>query len=193
MPYKTEEVIFFDEVSKLSPENTGIVFDAVKKRAEKLKIKSIVVASSTGSTGVKASEFFKGYNLVIVTHHAGFRGISVKEFTDENREKIIKNGGKILTATHGFSGVGRAIRKKFNTFDVGGIVANVLYLFRQGMKVACEVACMAVDAGLVRVGEEVISIGGTSKGSDTAIVINPTNIRDFFNVKIREIICKPRL
>ena len=52
---------------------------------------------------------------------------------------------------------------------------------------------MAADAGAVRTDEEVISIGGTGRGADTAVVLNPVNTTDFFNLKVKGILCKPRL
>ena len=47
--------------------------------------------------------------------------------------------------------------------------------------------------GLVRTDEEVISIAGTGRGADTALVIQPANAQTFFDMRIKEIICKPRL
>ena len=52
---------------------------------------------------------------------------------------------------------------------------------------------MAADAGLVRTDEDVISIGGTGKGADTALLIQPANSSNFFDLKIKEIICKPSI
>ncbi len=54
-------------------------------------------------------------------------------------------------------------------------------------------ALMAADAGLVRTDEDVISLGGTGKGVDTALVVQPTNSFNFFDVKVKEIICKPSI
>lgn len=186
MPVK--KIVYFDEPG---PQNTDEVLKLAKERADELGIKTIIVASTIGETGVKASEIFKGYNLIVVSHVAWFKGPDVEEFSKENYEKIIKNGGKIVTATHVFGGIGRAIRRKFNTIQVDEIIANVLRLFGQGMKVACEIACMAVDAGYVKPGEDVISIAGTGRGADTAIVMKTASTHDFFEIKIKEIICKP--
>jgi hypothetical protein len=61
------------------------------------------------------------------------------------------------------------------------------------MKVACEIAAMAADAGLVRTDAEIIAVGGTGRGADTAVVLLPNYSHRFFNMKIKEIICKPRL
>jgi hypothetical protein len=51
---------------------------------------------------------------------------------------------------------------------------------------------MAADAGLIGTNEEVISIGGTANGADTALVIKPAHTQDFFELKVKEILCKPR-
>jgi hypothetical protein len=74
----------------------------------------------------------------------------------------------------------------------GDIIARTLSVFGRGMKVAAEITIMAADAGLVRTDEEVIAIGGSSRGADTAIIVRPANASRFFELKIKEIICKPR-
>ena len=61
------------------------------------------------------------------------------------------------------------------------------------MKVVIEISVMAADAGLLRTDEPVIAIGGTGHGSDTAVVLTPANSQNFFDVKVHEILCKPRL
>jgi hypothetical protein len=59
------------------------------------------------------------------------------------------------------------------------------------MKVCVEIILMAANAGLIRQGEDVISIGGTDIGADTAVVIRSSTSLDFDNFQVREIICKP--
>jgi hypothetical protein len=178
---------------KAGPENTDDTLNLAKARAESLGIRSIVVASTTGETAVKASEVFEGYNLVTVSHVTGFRQPNEQSFLPENRRRVLENGGRIVTAAHSFGGIGRAVNRKFNAIQVDEIIANVLRIFGQGTKVACEVACMAADAGMIRTDEDVIAIGGTGRGADTAIVVRPSNTHTFFDMRVREIICKPRL
>ena len=60
-----------------------------------------------------------------------------------------------------------------------------------GLKVAVEIALMAADAGLVRTDEDIISIGGTGRGADTAAVIRPANVSRFFDLRVKTILCKP--
>lgn len=187
MEYK---VTYFE---KPGYENTDLTLKLAKQRAEQLGIKNVVVASYTGYVGIKASEVFKGYNLIVVAGVVGFKEPNVHRLSQENRSKIEKNGGKILHAAHSFGTLGRAINRKFNTIQIDELIAHVLRLFGQGTKVACEVTCMAADAGLIRTDEEAIGIGGTGGGADAALVLKPTNTHTFFDIKIREIICKPRL
>ncbi|MEM4723810.1 MAG: pyruvate kinase alpha/beta domain-containing protein [Candidatus Hadarchaeum sp.] len=172
-------------------ENTERVLQIAKARAEQLGIQSIVVATTTGQTGVHASEVFKGYNLIAVTHSTGFKEPNFQELTEENRKAIEANGGRILTCQHAFGGIGRAVRKKLQTYELEEIVAYTLRIFGEGMKVACEIALMAADAGLIRVGEPAIAIGGTGRGADTAVVLVPANAQAFFDMRIMEVLCKP--
>ena len=184
------KTVYFE---KSGPENTEETLKLAKTRAEELGIRNIVVASTSGETGIKASEVFKGYNLIIASHVTGFRGPDVQEFLPEYRNIIERNGAKILTTAHAFGTLGRAVNKKFGTIQVDGIVSAVLRLFGQGMKVGCEVACMATDAGLIITDEEAIVIGGSGGGADTAVVLKPSNTHTFFDLRIKEIACKPRL
>jgi hypothetical protein len=172
--------------------NTEKTLEIAKKRAEQLGIKTMVVASTSGGTGVKAVKLLTDCRVVVVTHATGFPAPDVQELTPQNRAAILENGGMILTATHAFGGIGRAVRRRFNTYQVDEIIANTLRVFGQGAKVACEIVLMAADAGLISTNEEVISIGGTASGADTALVIKPANTHDFFELKVREVLCKPR-
>jgi len=172
--------------------NTEKTLEIAKKRAEELGIKTIVVASTSGETGLKAVKAFANYKVVVVTHTTGLRAPDVQELTPQNRAKILAKGGLILTATHAFGGVGRAVRHKLNTSQVDEIIAHTLRVFGQGTKVACEIALMAADAGLIRTDEEVISIGGTASGADTALVVKPAHTHDFFELRVKEVLCKPR-
>jgi len=173
-------------------ENTDALLKLVKAYAQEVGIRDIVVASSRGYTGVKASKMFKGLNVVVVTHHAGFLGPGQNELEEDNRKKILENGAKILTATHALSGVERAVRKKFATIMPLEIMAHTLRLFGEGTKVCVEIAAMAADAGLISEDKEIIAIAGTSRGADTALVIKPACTARFFDLEVREIIAKPR-
>ncbi len=182
--------VYFDKPGR---ENTDAVFEIARRRAEDLGIKTIIVASTTGETALKAVDALKGFKVVIVTHVTGSREPNVNPMSDETRRTVASKGGVMVTAAHAFGSIDRALRKSFNTMNFGETIASVLRVFGQGMKVVCEIGLMAADAGVVRTDEEVISIGGTGRGADTAVVLNPVNTTDFFNLKVKEILCKPRL
>ncbi len=172
-------------------ENTEAVLRIARQRAEELGIKTIVVASTIGDTAVKAIEVFSGFKIIVVSHFAGMRAPNTQELTEENRKIVESKGGVVFTTTHLFSGLSAAMSKKFNTYIIGDIVANTLRIFGEGIKVTCEIAMMAADGGLVRTDEDVIAIGGSSRGADTAVVLRPVNSGDFFDLKVKEILCKP--
>jgi uncharacterized protein len=182
--------VYFDKPGK---ENTEAVFELAKKRAQELGIKTVIVASTTGETAVKAVEALKGFKVVIVTHVTGSKEANVNPMSDENRKLVAARGGITVTAAHAFGSIDRAMRRSFNMMGLGETIASVLRVFGQGMKVVCEIPLMAADAGVVRTDEEVVCIGGTGRGADTAVVLNPVNTTDFFNLKVKEVICKPRL
>lgn len=182
------KIVYFDNPG---PENTEEVLRIAKARAEELGINTIVVATTVGNTAARAVEVFKGMKVVAVTHYTGMREPNVQELTDENRKKIEGQGGLVLTTAHAFTGIGGAMRKKFNMYLLGDVIANTLRTFGQGMKVVYEISIMAADAGLVRTDEDIIAIAGSGRGADTAVVLKPVNTMDFFDLRLREILCKP--
>ena len=183
-----KKIIYYPEVGEGNTEKT---MKAAKERADELGIKNIVVSSTRGGTAHAALEVFKGYNVVVVTHVAGFREPGKIEMSDETVAEIKEKGGKVLTTVHAFGGVSSAIQKKFDTMESGLLIANVLRMFGQGMKVAPEIIYMAADAGLLPMDEDVISIAGTGKGADTAIVAKPAHSGQLFDLYVKEIIAKP--
>jgi len=177
-------------------ENTEKTLALAKARAKELGIKTVVVASTVGGTAVKAVDVLKSLKVIVVTHVAGFGEANTQEFTEDNRKIVESKGGIVLTAAHAFGGIHRALSTSMPpapSSAIGDVVAMTLRMFGQGMKVACEIAAMAADAGLVRTDEEIITIGGTGRGADTAVVVQPACTHRFFGLKVKEIICKPRL
>ncbi len=57
-------------------------------------------------------------------------------------------GGRVFTGTMPFRTIGTAIREKTG-YSQQDLVANVLRLFCQGVKVCVEIVLMASDAGLI--------------------------------------------
>ncbi len=182
------KIVYFDKPGK---DNTEETLSLASKRADELGIGTIIVATTVGDTAVRASEVFRGKRVIVVTHVANFRGPNTQELTDENRKQIEANGAVVLTAAHAFSGVNSAMRKKFKMFLLGDVIANTLRILGQGMKVVCECTVMAADAGLAPVEEDVMAIAGTGRGADMAVVLSSVSSDDFFDMRVKEILCKP--
>jgi hypothetical protein len=189
MSFVERGTVYFQSVGE---ENTDVVLKLAREYAETCGIRDIVVASTSGKTGVKAADVFKGFNVVVVTHHVGFKQPGIHELKEEFRQQILDKGAKILTCTHALSSVERAVRKWFGTVQPLELIAHSLRLFGEGTKVCVEIVVMAADAGLIPVDRDVIAIAGTGKGADTALVIKPANASTFFDLKIKEIIAKPK-
>lgn len=172
--------------------NTSEVLAKAKNFAKERNIKDIVVASTTGSTGLQAAQLFEGEpsNLVVVAHSTGFRTPNEQEFSEKRKQQIQDLGGQVFIGPMIFHNINSAIRER-NGFSTLGLVADVLRLFGQGTKVALECVLMACDAGLIDSRKDVISIGGTGRGADTILLIRSSNSKDLFDTRIREVLLKP--
>ena len=180
--------MYFDKPGK---DNTQQTLKLAAQRAKELEIKEVVVASSTGYTAHQAVEIFDGPQITVVTYHMGFKEPFKSIMPEEVKEDLHKQGVTVVAASHALSGVERSIAKKHSGVYPVLIMADTLRLFGQGTKVAVEVAVMAADAGALS-GNDIIAIGGSGHGADTALVLKPAHQNNFFDLRIREIICKPR-
>jgi hypothetical protein len=185
------KAVFFDRSGE---HNTLEALRIAKSCANDMGVKYVVVTSTRGETAVKAKNVFKDIdvNLVVITHVQGFLEPGKQQFDEKIRKELEKEGVKVLTATHAFGGVDRAIIKNFGGTTLVDVIANSLRMFSQGVKVAVEIVLMAADAGLIPVDQDVLSIAGTGKGADTVLLIRPAYSRNAFDLKIREVLAMPR-
>jgi uncharacterized protein len=155
-------------------------------------VRQVVVASTHGDTGLAAARQLKGTGvaLVVVTHNYGFREPGQLEMSVETRAEIEVLGGRVLTGTMPFRNIGTAIREK-QGYCQQDLIANTLRLFGQGVKVCVEIVLMAADAGLVETAD-VLAMAGTGRGADTVALIAPQSSNRLFDLKVREILAKPR-
>jgi hypothetical protein len=180
---------------KQGEENTGATLQIASERASVLGIRQVVVASSHGGTAHKAQAIFapQGIKVIAVSICHGWEseGWPMKP---EERRALEELGVVVHTGIHALGdGVGSAFSDKNGGRTAEEIVRETLYRFSQGMKVAVECLLMAADAGLLEMSQEVIAIGGTGSGADTAIVCKPAYPRTFMQLEIREILAKPRV
>ena len=180
---------------KKGPDNTRECLEIVKTAAAELNCRNIVVASTNGDTGRLFAEGMKSLNvnMVIITHSQGFKEPNTIELTDEAREAIKAAGAKVYTGTMITHSIETSLAKSFSGVYPTLLVAQTLRIFGQGTKVCCEIVMMAADAGLIPEGEEVIAVAGTGHGADTVIVLKAVPSKRFLDLRVLEILAKPRL
>jgi uncharacterized protein len=179
----------------MGEQNTDATLQAARERAEALGIRQVVVASSHGGTARKAQAVFAPLGVrviaVSISHSWASEGWVM---TAEEKAGLEQLGVIVHTGLHALGdGVGAAFSEKHGGRTPEEFVRATLYRFSQGMKVAVECLLMAADAGLLDMKQEVIAIGGTDRGADTAIVCKPAYPRKFHELQIREILAKPRI
>jgi len=186
-----KDIYYFEESG---PENTEQTIEIAYKRAKELDIDQIVIASTHGQTAHKVLDAFENLEskIVVVTISRAF-GKEGWIMEEKVRQELKKRGATVLTTLHA---LGDDVNTAFAPSDKAAafnmVVARTLYRFSQGMKVCVEIVLMAAENGAIDVDREVIAIGGTGDGADTAVAIKPAYARDFLNLEIREILAKPR-
>lgn len=185
--------LYFDEPGRA---NTDAVLRAAFRRANALGLSHVVVASTSGQTGLRAVELAKelGFagQLVVVGEHAGFKEPGVQLMSPEARRSLEAAGVRVVIGTHALSSAARSFRLKWGGIDMLETIAETLRRFSAGVKVAVECCLMAADAGEIPVDRDVVAVAGTGGGSDSAIVLRPANQNRFFELKVREIVAMPR-
>lgn len=170
-------------------ENTEKTIELAIKTAKERSIKHIVVASTKGYTARLLKN--SGLDVTVITHVYGFKEPGKQEMPQNIIEELKGYGFKVYAGTHVLSGAERAISGKFSGVNPVEIIAHSLRMLGQGVKVSVEISTMALDTGLIPYGEDIIAIGGSKEGADTAVIIRPAHASKIFDTKIKEIICKP--
>lgn len=187
----TESRIFYFD--KKGPVNTARTIEIALARCREQDIKKIVVASSTGETALnlkkKAGE---SIDVIAVTYSAGSRFREEVEGFNKNQQSLIDSGIRIVRGLHAFSGVERSFEGKYKSgFIPLNIVSDTLRIFSQGVKVCVEISVMAAEHGLITPEEDVVAIGGSGTGADTALLLKPAYAANIFETRIKAILCMP--
>lgn len=174
--------------------NTERTLQRARQKIDNSELKHLVIASNTGETVEKFFELTNDLqvNVVCVTHHVGFREPGTDEMEAITRDELQQKGVDLLTTTHALAGVARSIKNDYGGLYPAEIMAETLRMFGQGVKVCVEISIMALDAGLIPFGQEIVAIGGTGRGADSACIVRPSHSNDVFSTKVREVLCRPR-
>jgi len=177
------KIVYFEDIGQ---HNTDITFQSVKERLNNSGIEKIVIASTTGTTAMKANDYFKdaGIKLIVVPHQYDFHR-DVNPFPRELVKELKDAGHDVHFGTMLFH------TDQLYDSNIPTLMANLLRCFCQGVKVCFEIVMMATDGGLLSKGEKVIAIAGTGRGSDTALVMQASSSQNMKKLRVNEIICKP--
>lgn len=186
------KIIYFEHPGR---HNTDETLALARERAEQLGIEYLVVASTSGATALRAAHIFQGTDVHIIgmTLHAG-RWQIYRPPDWDLVEQARGMGVRFHTATHALvANAERAIRDRFGGISPIELIAEALTIFSVGVKVAVEVSLMAADGNLIPIDQDVIAVAGTDGGADTALVLQPAYSSTLFDLRVKEIICKPRI
>jgi len=183
--------------------NTDKVVEVVMQRLAEGGLKTVVVASTTGYTARKMSEALeaqRGVALISVAEGALMRewGAEYPSLRPETKQELEDRGVTVADKIPYLLHNSPFEYTQWKVPTPEGIVTETLYAFGQGLKVAVEVVLIAVASGFLEPFQEVIAVGGTGRGADTAIVAYATYPNHLFSqdqakrFRIRELLCKPR-
>lgn len=194
MMAKVAEIAYFEDTGKWRG-NTKRLVEVVGKELKGSRIKHVVFATCRGYTGAQFAPLAKAKPKV------SFVGVGMSVAVDKLYDvkwnarygKTMEQAGvQFMRGTHALTGgIDRALREEFHGYPPGAVVAQTLYLFSQGMKVAVEVIAMACDTGLIPEGKQVIACGGTGSGADTAIVATSAASANLFGMTIHRVLAMP--
>lgn len=182
-----------DYFEKPGPSNTVRCLEILKAAVAEGH-RRVVVATTTGETAAAAAEALAGTgaDVVAVTHSAGFKVPNEVELTPQNRQRILAAGAKLYTGTILTHSLETALAAQFQGVYPTTLIALSLRRLGQGIKVVCEIVMEACDAGLLPEAEEVLAVAGTGRGADTVAILRSAASKRFLELKVLEILAKPR-
>ena len=181
--------MYFEKPGK---ENTAATLQLAVETAREREIKHLVIASTHGDTPEQLPDT-EGLTIVIVTTAYGAKVPNENRVSEERRTAWLARGYRVCSAAHALSGAERSLSTVFHGVYPVEIIAASLRMFGQGTKVCVEIAAMAADAGMIPSGEDVIAVGGSGSGADTALILKAANTNRILETKIEEFICKPHI
>ncbi len=173
------ETVYFE---KGGPKNTTSTLLAVKERITVIKPFAVIITSTSGKTALEAAQILSGTGIRLIAvpfqKHLWGKYSSpdpnlVAECCELGVEFLPDEPAiPMLSSEH-------------------PDIVNAWRTVSQCFKVALQVASMCVDTGLLKPGDEVISVGGSGRGADTAIAVRPYGYNEVLKSNVIEIIAMP--
>jgi len=198
MPRVVREDYYFENPGE---ENTDDVVEAVVKRLQLTGIKIVVVASTSGKTALKFAKAAGAKAKIFCVSESPYRREWAEKWPcmdPDLRAELEKLGVQIIDKVPYVLHSSIFEGSKWVSPSPEYIVRETLYAFGQGLKVAVEVVLTAVASGYVEPYQDVIGVGGSGNGADSAAIMRATYPAMIFSkdtnkrLEIREVIAIPR-
>ncbi len=183
-----KKVLYFE---KPGENNTEACIHQVRHEVEENGYRFVVVASSSGVTGVEFAKALSDLDTeVCVVKYAV--GDDAAEIPEDMRKQLAQNKATFFSSPSIDMLLDGAFGLKLASSNPSKVVNKTLSLFGEGMKVCCDIIMMATDKGILTEGVEAIAVAGTKSGADTVAVIRAAASMRFKELKVMEILAKPR-
>jgi len=193
-------VFFFD---RPGPQNTEHVLQAVRDRLRRGDVNKVLVASESGRLALEVKNAFSDRTVICVTYDDRTRlkynkPKLMKEELDEKGVIVVNNIEEPISRELNFRNwwLGRTVKMKGEQADLFWM--SLICVGGHGFRTAVEIVFMAVEAGIVKDGERVVSMAGTGWGADAVIVMKGSRFEDTVGecpekrLKIEEILAMPK-
>jgi len=191
--------LFFEDPGA---QNTAAVIRAVKQRLRRGDIGKVLVASESGRLALRVRKQLSKVAVVCVTYDTETR----KRFRKPAlmKDELLRRRVTIVERPEPL-GRGLVFRNWWQrrTLKPSGSISDLFWMTLicvggHGFRTAVEIVFMAIEAGVVKLGEKVVSLAGTGWGADSAIVMKGSKFEDAVGeaaakrMKIEEILAMPK-
>jgi hypothetical protein len=169
-------------------QNTEALLAVVAERVRRRDIDAVVVATSSGRTALLARQAIADPNARVI-------GICFQRHLEGSRT-MLDPELRAQAAELGVTFLPDEPRVRYLD-EVYPQAQRALWCFGDGVKVAFEVAMIAVEAGLIAPGTKIVGVGGTKPGrhakggADSALVLTAADYAHLRDVFVHEILAKP--
>lgn len=194
------QVYFFNNPG---PENTSKVIQAVRRRIRLGGVSKVLVASESGRLALELKRVISRVPIVCVTYNDETRLKYRKPAL--MKDQLLKHEITVVDSVPEPLGRKLTFRNWWerSTIKLPSKYADLFWMTLicvggHGLRTAAEIVFMAVEAGVVSVGEKAVSIAGTGWGADSAIVMRASRFEDAVSenrgkrMKIEEILAMPK-
>ncbi len=183
-----KKVLYFENPGE---SNTEACVQQVRREVEENGYRYVVVAANTGKTGVEFARALRELDteVYVVKYQEGDETAGI---SDEIKTQLADNGATFFHSPSIALSLDGSFGLKLAPMSPSKVVGRTLKRFGEGLKICCDIVMMATDKGLLTEGVEAIAVAGTKSGADTVAVIRDAASLRFIELKVLEILAKPR-